>query len=457
MPTFARRTLSVASAAALAGLTLVGLGVAGARTSLTAADAPATTHRTTAAATPQAPTLRSVSKDQFVVAVVLGASGTVGSDALAPYEVFATSPRFAVYTVAATPAPAPTQGGPDIVPMYTFSDTATGRAPRPDVVVVPAVNKPGSTKEAPLRAWVADQAKGGALILGVCYGSGVLAEAGLLDGRTATSHWSRITALTKARPQVNWVRGQRFVQDGPITTTAGVTSGIPGALRVMTDLAGSDEAARIGRIVGYPNWSVSEPTDIPVQSFTARDVPVALNAVAPWGRPTVGVALDDGVGEIDLASVFEVYDVSYAARAVPVSANGTITTKHGLVVRTNTLADTPAPTRLAVPGPAGTAGLDPRVQAWGAGRHVPVDAVHTTAPGFDGALQYLASRAGHTTAVSAGKMIDYPTSHLHLDGHPGPRVPALLALGLALGATAAAVPTLVRRARRTRRSAPAGS
>ena len=88
-------------------------------------------------------------------------------------------------------------------------------------------------------------------------------------------------------------------------------------MRVMTDLAGSDEAARVGRSVGYPNWSVSEPTDIPVQSFTARDVPVALNAVVPWGCSTVGVALDDGVGDIDLASVFEVYDVSYAARAVP--------------------------------------------------------------------------------------------------------------------------------------------
>ena len=52
------------------------------------------------------------------------------------------------------------------------------------------MNKPGSTKEAPLGAWVTDPAKGGALILGVCYGSGVLAEIGLLDGRTATSHWS---------------------------------------------------------------------------------------------------------------------------------------------------------------------------------------------------------------------------------------------------------------------------
>lgn len=457
MRTLARRTLSVASAAALALLTLVGLGVAGARTSLAAADAPATTHRSAAAPTPQAAQVRPASKDQFVVAVALGATGTVGSDALAPYEVFASSPRFAVYTIAATPGPAPTQGGPDIVAMYAFSDSATGRAPRPDVVVVPAVNEPGSAQEAPLRAWVTDEAKGGARILGVCYGSGVLAETGLLDGRTATSHWSRITQLTQAHPNVKWVRGQRFVQDGPFTTTAGVTSGIPGALRVMTDLAGPGEATRVGRGVGYPNWSVSEPTDIPVQSLSTRDVPVALNAVLPWGRPTVGVALNDGVGEMDLASVFEVYDVSYAARAVPISVSGTITTKHGLILRTNTLTDTPTPTRLAVPGPAGTAGLDPRVQAWGAERHVPVDAVHVTAPGFDGALQYLASRAGHPTAVSAGKMIDYPTSHLRLDGHPGPRVPALVALALALSATASAVPTLLGRARRTRRSVPAGS
>ena len=92
MPTLARRTLSVACGAALALLTLVGLGVTGGRRSLTAANAPATTHRTTAAAPSQAPRLRPVSKDQFVVAVVLGATGTVGSDALAPYEVLPPHP-----------------------------------------------------------------------------------------------------------------------------------------------------------------------------------------------------------------------------------------------------------------------------------------------------------------------------------------------------------------------------
>jgi hypothetical protein len=206
----------------------------------------------------------------------------------------------------------------------------------------------------------------------------------------------------------------------------------------------------VGHLVGYPSWSLTQSPDIPAQSFGRTDLPVGLNAVIPWGRPTVGIALTDGVGEIDVASSFEVYDVSYAARPISLSASGTITTKHGLVLHTNTLADGPTPSQLAVPG-AATAALDPAIQAWAERTGVPVDAVHTSAPGFDGALEYLASTAGHGTAVSAGKMIDYPTAHLHLVGHTGVRTRALLALGFALATAAAAVPALIRRSRRSAR------
>jgi hypothetical protein len=238
-------------------------------------------------------------------------------------------------------------------------------------------------------------------VLGVCNGSAVVAATGLLDGRTATAHWSRLGALAEQYPKVNWVAGQRFVQDGPVTGTAGVTSGVPGALRVMADLAGADEAERVG-----------------------------LNALIPWGRPTLGVALHDGVGEIDVASSFEVFDVSYAARPVPLSATGTVVSEHGMVLHTNTVTDTPTPTRLAIAGAGGSADLDPTLRAWADGHHVPVDAVHGlgAAPGFDGALEYLSSRAGRATAVSAAKMIDYPTTRLRLaDTGGGVRIPALLA------------------------------
>jgi hypothetical protein len=262
-------------------------------------------------------------------------------------------------------------------------------------------------------------------VLGVCNGSAVVAATGLLDGRTATAHWSRLGALADQYPKVNWVAGQRFVQDGPVTGTAGVTSGVPGALRVMADLAGADEAERVG-----------------------------LNALIPWGRPTLGVALHDGVGEIDVASSFEVFDVSYAARPVPLSATGTVVSEHGMVLHTNTVTDTPTPTRLAIAGAGGSADLDPTLRAWADGHHVPVDAVHGlgAAPGFDGALEYLSSRAGRATAVSAAKMIDYPTTRLRLADTGGDvRIPALLVLGLALAALAAALPGRLRRTRPSRR------
>ncbi|GAB3589303.1 DJ-1/PfpI family protein [Angustibacter peucedani] len=431
-----RRTIRAIAIAVLALVALAGIAVAGLRTTNSQEHSMPTAHHE------PLPVSHPSKGAPYVVAVVLGASGTVTSDALGPYEVFASSPQFLVYTVAATRDPAPTQGGPAIVPTYTFTDTTSGRAPKPDVVVVPAVNAPDGEQEQALRAWVTQQADAGAHILGVCAGARVLAATGLLDGRTATSHWSRIGALSKQRPQVHWVRGQRDVQDGRITTTAGVTSGIPGALRVMADVAGRAEAAKVGASVAYPGWSLDGDTTIPAQSFAGSDWPVALNALMPLARPTLGIALRDGMGEIDVASAFEVYDVSYAARAVPLSDHGAITTRHGLVLTTNTLADTTVD-RLAVPGAGGTADLDPGLSAWATAHHVSVDAMQASAPGFDGALTYLASRSGDRTAQSAAKMIDYPTAQLDLPGHPGsPRT--LVLLGLALATVSAAAVALTR-------------
>jgi putative intracellular protease/amidase len=448
MRTRSRRALRLASSSALALLTLAGLAAAGVYVTTRQANTP-----TPSSITGQLPANRPTSGGSLVVAVALGTSGTIGSDAIAPYEVFASSPGFSVYTVAVTADAVPTRGGPFIVPTYTFADTATGRAPRPDVVVVPAVADPDGPQEAALRAWITDQADRGARILGVCNGSQVLAATGLLDGRTATAHWSTLGALRRQHPQVHWVEGRRFVQDGPATTTAGITSGIPGALQVMADVAGPDEATRVGRVVRYPNWSVHGDTTIPTQSFSVADLPVGLNALIPWGRPTVGVALTDGVGEIDVASTFEVYSASYAARAVPIATNAAVTTKHGMVLLANTPEDAPSLTRMAVPGSGGVPSLDPQLREWSDRHNVPVDAVQRAdvRPAFDAALEYLSTQTGRMTAVSAAKMIDYPVGQLRLADRTGIRIPLLLALGLGLAACAAAAPVAARRLRESRR------
>jgi transcriptional regulator GlxA family with amidase domain len=184
-----------------------------------------------------------VPQGRLAVAVVLGASGSVITDALGPYEVFARCPGFFVYTVSAGPA-AMLSGGLAVVPDYSLGDVDAGTAPEPDVVVIPAVVAPAGSKERPLREWLARRAGRGAHLLGVCAGSRLLAAAGLLDGYRATSHWSRLKGLQRSRPQVDWVRGQRYVQDGKITTTAGVTSGVFGALRLVQQLAGAAEGRR---------------------------------------------------------------------------------------------------------------------------------------------------------------------------------------------------------------------
>ena len=92
-------------------------------------------------------------------------------------------------------------GGLHVVPTYNFADVASGAARKPDLVVVPAVNDPAGEQESELRAWLVQQARAGARILGVCAGSRVLAATGLLDGHRATSHWSRIAPLRKSNPR----------------------------------------------------------------------------------------------------------------------------------------------------------------------------------------------------------------------------------------------------------------
>src|SRR6266545_7316006 len=114
------------------------------------------------------PPTRPVPDGRLAVAVVLGASGSVVTDALGPYEVFARSPRFLLYTVSAGRPTAMLSGGLATVPDYSLEDVDTGSAPAPDVVVIPAVAALNGKKEAPLREWIARQANRGAHFLRVC-------------------------------------------------------------------------------------------------------------------------------------------------------------------------------------------------------------------------------------------------------------------------------------------------
>jgi putative intracellular protease/amidase len=399
---------------------------------------------------------------RLVVAVVAGTHGTIASDLLAPYDIFASSPAFTSYVVADSAAPAPLEGGPAVLPTHTFADVDANPALTPDLVVVPGLTQPTGAAEAPLRRWVARQHDNGAKVLGVCSGSLVLAATGMLDGLNATSHWSRISALEASRRAVNWMRGRRYVQHGSITTTAAVTSGVPAALHLVAQLAGPAEAQRVADLHPELGWTPAESTTIDEDSFAARDWPVGLNYVMPWFRPTIGIALRDGVGELDATAAFEAYSQSAAARTVAIAASDTVRTRHGLVLLTTSFRHAPRLSRVVVPGANASEASHARLRAWADNRGLTVELLAGRPAqggpsvagrgggGFSAALQNLAEHTDAATTSTTAKMIGYPTADLTLgDQHRSWRPVLLGIIALTLAILVALAPSsLLRRRRR---------
>ena len=383
------------------------------------------------------PTATGYGSGTLTVAVILGASGTTGTDAMGPYEVFASSPHFTVYTVASTHGVAAVEGGPGIVPAYTFDEVESGQAPIPDVVVVPALEHPDAAIEKPLRDFVHSNAERGARVLSVCNGAIVLAETGILDGLPATAHWSRIGALRSQYAAVKWATGRRYVDATTsrlnITSTAGITSGIPGALHVMADLVGNDEATRVSKLVAAHGWTPETSAQIPARKFGLGDLSTLFNLAMPWGRPTAGIILADGVNETDVAAAFEVYTVSQSARAVAVTATGDgwVTTRHGMLLAATPVARAPH--------------LDRRIV-------LPTTGASTHA--FVNALQRISTTSGATAAASAAKMLEYPPEAIGASWTwSATRAPALvLAALLTIPAAAIAASRRLTHRRRPRRA-----
>ena len=198
------------------------------------------------------------------VAVVLGHEGTNVADSLAPYEVFATTGAFNVYTVAAEPDPVPLTGGLDLLPDLTFDELDELVGVGPDVIVVPQIHTTGDVSADPVVGWLRRQAEiSDPLVLGVCVGAKVLAATGLLDGRPATSHWLGLIGLRRSNPAVRWRDGVRFVDDDDVITTGAVLSGVDGALRVVERLLGPEEAERVSRRLAWTGYVPGGPVAIP--------------------------------------------------------------------------------------------------------------------------------------------------------------------------------------------------
>lgn len=127
-----------------------------------------------------------------------------------------------------------------------------GLVPLPDVgpddrVIVPGYTLADTRPPAALVAWVRRAAKAGAEVCSVCTGTFVLGEAGLLDGRRCTTHWKRVRELQRRFPRATVVGDRLFVEDGQVTSSAGIASGIDMALALLERDGGPVLASSVAR------------------------------------------------------------------------------------------------------------------------------------------------------------------------------------------------------------------
>lgn len=156
-------------------------------------------------------------------------------------------PLFDVRVCAAEPGELRSRVGFTIGTPYGLRELA-----RADIVVVPSWRDPHEPAPAPLLAALRRAHRRGALLVGLCLGAYVLAEAGLLDGRRATTHWGWTALFAERFPQVRVDPGVLYVDEGDVLTSAGTAAGIDCCLHVVRQRLGAEAANRIARRLVVP-------------------------------------------------------------------------------------------------------------------------------------------------------------------------------------------------------------
>jgi transcriptional regulator GlxA family with amidase domain len=156
-------------------------------------------------------------------------------DVFGPLEVFGHAKDwFRIVTVAERPGRVASAQGPRAMADHGFAD-----CPAIDILLVPGgLGTRREVDNAALVDWIARQARGAETTTSVCTGAALLARAGVLDGRRATSNKRAFGWVAGQGPKVNWVRQARWVDDGNVVTSSGVSAGIDMALHLIGRIAG---------------------------------------------------------------------------------------------------------------------------------------------------------------------------------------------------------------------------
>lgn len=169
-------------------------------------------------------------------------------DYAGPFDVFSSNSNFNVYTVGAKTGPIVTGNGLVVHPTYDITN-----APSSDILIIPAGSLDGIDDNG--WGWLKIGIEEADYVMSVCNGAFVLGELGLLDDLEATAHKGGIDHLERNYPNIKKInREKRFVDNGKIITSAGVSAGIDTSFYLISKILGNESAQATANAIEYLCW-----------------------------------------------------------------------------------------------------------------------------------------------------------------------------------------------------------
>jgi putative intracellular protease/amidase len=283
-----------------------------------------------------------------VIAVIGINDATETTDYLMPTGILRRADVADVLLVATQPGRVALYPALNVEPDITVADFDAQHPDGADYVIVPAMSR--DDDPAALQ-WIKNQSAKGALVIGVCFGVKVVAAAGLLDNKRATTHWFALKELREKHPSIQYVPDRRIVVDDGVVTTTGITASIPVSLTLIEAIAGREKAEGVAREIGLDHWDARHASE--AFKFTRPfAVTVLGNVLAFWNRDELGMEIAPGLDEVSLALAADAWSRTYRSRAVTfAAAPGEIRSRNGVrIVPDRVASDWPKNERAAALG-----------------------------------------------------------------------------------------------------------
>jgi putative intracellular protease/amidase len=349
---------------------------------------PAATHDRTAPPIPQEEidatiaALKPPKRERPLVAIIGINDATETTDYLMPYGILRRADVADVVALSTGPGPVTLFPALRVEPDATITDFDTQYPEGADYVIVPAMSR---DDDPTALEWIRSQADKGATIIGVCVGAKVVAEAGLLDGKRATTHWYYLKGMLDRNPSIQYVPDRRLVVDQGIVTTTGISASIPMTLTLIEAIAGREKAEAVARDLGVEHWDIRH-NSAAFKITRPFALTVLGNTLAFWNREQLGMELSPGMDEVSLALAADAWSRTYRSRAWTFSGSAeAVMTQNGARILPDRVA-TSWPDKKLIP----MIGELPPVQA------------------FDDTLRAIEERYGTHTANVVAMQHEYP-------------------------------------------------